>query len=88
MIGIKAFADLADPSPERQPIRIVHLANLTSGLPNWLPDPGPRLRDVAPTDCPAAIVALNKGYDRVHFDADLAKVEPLARSSPVSDAFG
>lgn len=65
------FANLAW---QGEPVRIVHLANLTSGLPNWLPNPAPALRDLPPEQVPAALIALHTGYDRTRFYADLGKV--------------
>jgi serine-type D-Ala-D-Ala carboxypeptidase/endopeptidase len=70
------FANLAW---QGEPVRVVHLANLTSGLPNWLPDPSQSLRNVPPEQVPAVLVALHRGYDRARFYADLAKVALSAR---------
>lgn len=57
-----------------QPIRLVHLANLTSRLPNWLPDDPAPFAD-APADSMVSILAkIHKRYSRADFYADLHKV--------------
>jgi CubicO group peptidase (beta-lactamase class C family) len=69
---------LPEPYPnleyEGRPIRIVHLANLTSELPNWLPDRPELFTDLQPEAIPAAIVALHRGYRRADFYRDLHHV--------------
>ncbi|MBW4332349.1 beta-lactamase family protein [Stakelama sp. CBK3Z-3] len=57
-----------------EPIRLVHLANLTSGLPNWLPDPGDRLSGATPDEAVKALIALHQGYDMDRLYADLANI--------------
>ncbi|MCY1057584.1 serine hydrolase domain-containing protein [Nannocystis sp. SCPEA4] len=73
---------LPEPYPnleyEGNPIRVVHLANLTSGLPNWLPDRPELFRDLAPEAIPAAIVALHRDYGRAEFYRDLHQVRLAA----------
>jgi serine-type D-Ala-D-Ala carboxypeptidase/endopeptidase len=69
---------LPEPYPnleyEGQPIRVVHLANLTSELPNWLPDRPDAFAGLKPEQIPDALLALHHGYSREDFDRDLHKV--------------
>jgi serine-type D-Ala-D-Ala carboxypeptidase/endopeptidase len=69
---------LPEPYPnleyEGQPIRVVHLANLTSELPNWLPDRPDAFAGLKPEQIPDALLALHRGYSREDFDRDLHKV--------------
>lgn len=69
---------LPEPYPnleyEGQPIRVVHLANLTSELPNWLPDRPDALTGLKPEQIPGALLALHRGYSREDFYRDLHQV--------------
>ena len=59
-----------------KPIRLVHLANLTSGLPNWLPDRPEIFANTHPDSIPYALLAVHRDYTRQHFYEDLRKVKP------------
>ncbi|PCC69236.1 CubicO group peptidase, beta-lactamase class C family [Nannocystis exedens] len=74
---IRAYLPAAYPNLEYdgQPIRVVHLANLTSELPNWLPDRPELFEDLRPEAIPAALVALHRDYDRDQFYRDLHRVQ-------------
>ena len=58
-----------------KPIRLVHLANLTSALPNWLPDRPEIFANTHPDSIPYALLAVHRDYTREHFYADLRKVK-------------
>ena len=60
---------------EGKPIRLVHLANLTSGLPNWLPDRPEIFANPEPDSIPYALMAVHRDYTRQHFYEDLRKVK-------------
>ncbi|MFY0539358.1 serine hydrolase domain-containing protein [Nannocystis pusilla] len=70
---IRAYLPEAYPNLEfdGRPIRVLHLANLTSELPNWLPDRPELFEDLRPEAIPAALVALHRDYDRAQFYRDL-----------------
>lgn len=57
-----------------QPIRIVHLANLTSGLPNWLPDKPELFQNTPPDSIPDVLIRLHANYSRSNFYSDLHQV--------------
>jgi CubicO group peptidase (beta-lactamase class C family) len=58
-----------------KPIRLIHLANLTSGLPNWLPDRPELFANAHPDSIPYALLAVHRDYTRQHFYEDLRKVK-------------
>lgn len=58
-----------------KPIRLIHLANLTSGLPNWLPDRPEIFANPNPDSIPYALMAVHRDYTRGHFYEDLRKVK-------------
>jgi CubicO group peptidase (beta-lactamase class C family) len=61
-----------------KPIQLAHLANLTSGLPNWLPDNQELFRHTAPDSIPYALLKLLSTYSRPDFYGDLHKVRLLS----------
>lgn len=61
-----------------KPIRIVHLANLTSGLPNWLPDKPELFQDTPPDSIASALIRLHEHYSRSDFYNDLRQVHLTA----------
>lgn len=69
---------LPEPYPnleyEGQPIRVVHLANLTSELPNWLPDRPDVFAGLKPEQIPGALLALHRDYSSEDFYRDLHQV--------------
>lgn len=66
-----------------QPIRVVHLANLTSGLPNWLPDRPELFTGLKPEQVPDALIAIHRDYTREDFHRDLRQV--TLKSAPGTD---
>lgn len=59
-----------------QPIRLVHLANTTSGLPDNLPDRPDLFRGkLSPDSLSAAYTRLHKNYSRAQFYQDLHRVK-------------
>ncbi len=58
-----------------QPIRLIHLASLTSGLPNWLPDRPEIFANTNPDSIPYALMAVHRDYRRQHFYEDLRRVK-------------
>lgn len=66
------------------PIRVVHLANLTSGLPNWLPDRPQLFASLQPAQIPQALLDLHRSYTREDFDRDLhdVRLSEVPGSSP------
>ncbi|WAS95636.1 serine hydrolase domain-containing protein [Nannocystis punicea] len=73
---------LPEPYPDLefagQPIRVVHLANLTAELPNWLPDRPELFADLKPEEIPAALLAVHRDYSRADFYRDLHQVRLAA----------
>lgn len=59
---------------EGKAIKLVHLANLTSGLPNWLPDNPDVFKYGTPDSIPFALIKIHKNYNRQNFYEDLHKV--------------
>jgi D-alanyl-D-alanine-carboxypeptidase/D-alanyl-D-alanine-endopeptidase len=57
------------------PIKLVNLANLTSGLPNWMPDNKDLFTNVNPDSIPAVLDALHKKYKRADLYRDLHNVK-------------
>ena len=61
---------------EGQPLRLVHLANLTSGLPDNLPDrPDIFKSNLHPDSLTAVFYRLHRNYTRANFYEDLHKVK-------------
>jgi serine-type D-Ala-D-Ala carboxypeptidase/endopeptidase len=58
-----------------QPIRLVHLANMTSGLPNNLPDLTELSKHTPPADFPAAEARIKSDYTKANFLRDLHQVK-------------
>jgi D-alanyl-D-alanine-carboxypeptidase/D-alanyl-D-alanine-endopeptidase len=59
---------------EGNPIKIVHLANLTSELPNWLPDKPEIFAQVSPDSIPYVLLRLHENYTQKDFLLDLHSV--------------
>jgi CubicO group peptidase (beta-lactamase class C family) len=60
-------------------IHVIHLANLTSGLPNWLPNK-PEIFQQPPLDSiPYRLLELHKGYTETDFYRDLHSVRLMAK---------
>lgn len=57
-----------------QPIRMVHLTNLTSRLPNWLPDDPAPFVNAHPDSMVSILTKIHKSYTRADFYADLHQV--------------
>jgi len=57
-----------------KPIRLVHLANLSSGLPNWLPDNAALFQTIKPDSIPFALIAQHQDYNKQKFYQDLHEV--------------
>ena len=70
---------LPEPYPnlayQGQPIKMVHLANLTSELPNWLPDKPDLFQGVVPDSIPSVLLKLHKNYTRQDFYHDLHTIQ-------------
>lgn len=58
-----------------QPIRLVHLANTTSALPDNVPDRTAILAQAPPDSVPFLILRADRAYTRQHFYADLHAVK-------------
>lgn len=58
-----------------EPIKLVHLGNLTSELPNWLPDKPEAFKGVSPDSIPYALMNLHKNYSQEDFYCDLKLVQ-------------
>ena len=67
-----------------RPIQLIHLANLTSGLPNWLPDNPELFTNTPPDSIPYALLELHKDYTRQNFFKDLhtVKLDTFPGSTP------
>ncbi|TYZ08422.1 serine hydrolase [Hymenobacter lutimineralis] len=59
-----------------QPIKLVHLANTTSALPDNLPDLTAILQQAPPDSIPALILRASSTYTKQQFYADLHAVKP------------
>lgn len=59
---------------EGQAIKIIHLANLTSELPNWLPDKPEIFSQVTPDSIPYVLLKLHENYTQKDFLQDLHSV--------------
>ncbi|MES2265299.1 MAG: serine hydrolase domain-containing protein [Bacteroidota bacterium] len=57
------------------PIKLVNLANLTSGLPNWMPDNKDLFSKANPDSIPYILDALHKKYSRADLYRDLHHVK-------------
>lgn len=60
---------------EGKPIQLIHLANLTSRLPDNLPDHPDALKNMNADSVPYAILKIHEGYSRTNFLEDLHKVK-------------
>ncbi|TDW96313.1 serine hydrolase domain-containing protein [Dinghuibacter silviterrae] len=58
-----------------QPIQLIHLANLTSHLPNNIPDFTEAVKKVPPDSMYYAVIKINEGYGREDFLRDLHQVQ-------------
>ena len=58
-----------------QVIKVIHLANLTSELPNWLPDKPEIFAKVAPDSIPYVLLKLQESYTQKDFLRDLHSVQ-------------
>lgn len=58
-----------------QVIKLVHLANLTSELPNWLPNKPELFQRVIPDSIPYALLNLHRNYTQQDFYHDLHSVQ-------------
>ena len=58
-----------------EPIKLVHLANLTSELPNWLPEKPEAFQGVSPDSIPYVLINLHKNYSQDDFYSDLKQVQ-------------
>ena len=58
-----------------QAVKIVHLANLTSQLPNWLPDKPEIFQGVVPDSIPYILLKLHKDYTQNDFYRDLHLIQ-------------
>lgn len=73
---IRLYLDEKYPNLEYKgtPIKLVNLANLTSGLPNWMPDNKGLFNNANPDSIPYILDALHKRYTRADLYRDLHKV--------------
>jgi D-alanyl-D-alanine-carboxypeptidase/D-alanyl-D-alanine-endopeptidase len=60
-------------------IRVLHLANLTSGLPNWLPDTPELFQQTNPDSIPYLLLKQHRGYTKTDFYKDLHSVRLTAK---------
>lgn len=60
---------------EGREIRVVDLANLSSGLPNWIPDAGAVFQNNKPDSIPYALLAQHRNYTKAQFYQDLHNVK-------------
>ncbi|MCF2443975.1 beta-lactamase family protein [Dyadobacter sp. CY345] len=56
-------------------VKLVHLANLTSELPNWLPDKPEVFQGIASDSIPYVLLDLHKNYTQQDFYRDLKSVQ-------------
>ncbi|GGI52812.1 hypothetical protein GCM10011425_40240 [Mucilaginibacter galii] len=70
---IRLYLDEEYPNLEYKgtPIKLVNLANLTSGLPNWMPDNKDLFNNANPDSIPYILDALHKKYTRTDLYRDL-----------------
>jgi D-alanyl-D-alanine-carboxypeptidase/D-alanyl-D-alanine-endopeptidase len=57
------------------PIKLINLANLTSGLPNWMPDSREIFSKANPDSIPYILDAIHKKYTRANLYRDLHNVK-------------
>ena len=67
--------DYPNLSYQGEPIKLVHLANLTSELPNWLPDKPVAFKGVSPDSIPYVLMNLHQNYTQDDFYRDLKLVQ-------------
>jgi len=74
---IRLYLDGEYPNLEYKgtPIKLVNLANLTSGLPNWMPDNKNLFNNANPDSIPYILDALHKRYTRADLYRDLHQVK-------------
>lgn len=58
-----------------QAIKVIHLANLTAELPNWLPDKPEIFSKVDPDSIPYALLKLHENYTQKDFLSDLHSIQ-------------
>ncbi|WP_285055426.1 serine hydrolase domain-containing protein [Pedobacter ginsengisoli] len=56
------------------PVKLVHLANLTSGLPNWIPDADSLFQSLPQDSIPQALIRQHKNFSKQQFYKELQKV--------------
>jgi D-alanyl-D-alanine-carboxypeptidase/D-alanyl-D-alanine-endopeptidase len=84
---IKLDDDIRTYMPEQYPnleyqgqaIKLLHLANLTSELPNWLPDKPEVFEKANPDSIPYLLLNLHKNYSQQDFYRDLHSVRLVAQ---------
>lgn len=62
-------------SYDGHPVQLLHLTNLTSGLPNWLPESNALFARANPDSIPFLLADIHKKYSREQFYADLHHVQ-------------
>lgn len=74
---IRLYLDGKYPNLEYKgvPIKLVNLANLTSGLPNWMPDNKDLFSKANPDSIPYILDAIHKKYSRADLYRDLHQVK-------------
>jgi serine-type D-Ala-D-Ala carboxypeptidase/endopeptidase len=60
---------------EGKPIMLVHLANLSSGLPNWIPDANGVFQNNKPDAIPDALLAQHRNFTKARFYQELHHVK-------------
>lgn len=84
---LKLEDDIRTYLPEKYPnltyggeaIKVLHLANLTSGLPNWLPDKPQLFQQANPDSIPFLLLKQHRGYTKTNFYKDLHLVHLTAK---------
>lgn len=74
---IRLYLDGKYPNLEYKgvPIKLINLANLTSGLPNWMPDNKDLFSKANPDSIPYILDAIHKKYSRADLYRDLHSVK-------------
>ncbi|MFA6249665.1 MAG: serine hydrolase domain-containing protein, partial [Mucilaginibacter sp.] len=74
---IRLYLDGKYPNLEYKgvPIKLINLANLTSGLPNWMPDNKDLFSKANPDSIPYILDAIHKKYSRADLYRDLHHVK-------------
>lgn len=67
-----------------KPIKLVHLADLTSGLPNWIPDHAQLFQNTQQDSIPFVLLSQHRNYKKEDFYKDLHKV--VLNAAPGSNA--